>query len=74
MYIMSVWWGEGEGPSGWGKGGGVEAARLSLPPLWCERHALAGRGGGVFPIVTSILRHECRNQFRPRVKIHEINF
>jgi len=29
--------------------GGGEAARVSRLPLWCERHGLAGRGGG-FPV------------------------
>ena len=29
---------------------GGEAARVSWLPLWCERHGLAGRGGGGFPV------------------------
>ncbi len=60
-----------EGPGGGGPGGG-EAARLSRLPLWCERHGLAGRGGGVSPFVTSILRHKCGNAFR--VKIHSFYY
>ncbi len=37
-----------EGPGGGSPGGG-EAARVSRLPLWCERHGLAGGGGG-FPV------------------------
>ena len=34
---------------GVGARGGGEAPRVSRLPLWCERHGLAGRGGG-FPV------------------------
>ena len=54
------------------EGGGGEAARVSRLPLWCERNGLAGRGGGVSPFVTSILRHKCGNAFR--VKIHSFYY
>ena len=39
-----------EGPGGGGPGGWGEAARVSRLPLWCERHGLAGMGGGGFPV------------------------